>query len=377
MSRKATTIAVLVLLTAPLGVVVAPTDVPAQSRKDIERAKKAFRDGKKAYDKERYDEAAAQFLEAYELSGRNELLYNIGQAYRLGGQLLEAEKYLQLYLEKEPDAPNSEDVVQAVVEVQQQIAASLATVQVETTVAGRQVFVDSETDARCVTPCAVTVEPGVRRIVIRGDGVKEKVETVTLEPGKTLKLDTSLAPSVIPGYLMLTTDRPGGRLVVGSEVDTSLPLQQPLELAPGDYPVRVESAHRAKWEGQLTIEPERTTEVLVPMQSLVEASKRGSWPKGLAYGLWGVSVAAGGAGLLLGNQAKTAFDSLQTANSSGQAGSADLVQQGRDTQKWANVMFATAAGALVTGTVLFVVDAMMGGKEPSPERPRPTAQLTE
>lgn len=357
---------------------IAPSAVAhAQSDEDIEKAKQRFREGKEQYQQEEYDAAAASFSDAYELSGRVELLYNIGQSHRLAGNLREAEKYLQQYLSESPDAPNADQVVETIVELQQQIAAQLATVQVETADAGRKVFVDDEDEPRCETPCSVTVPPGQRRITLRAEGFEEQVEDVTLEPGKTFQLKTQLQKSMVPGWLVLTTDRPGGRLRVGTDVETGLPLRQPLELEPGQYPVEVQSARRATWRGQITIEPDKTTDVLVPMQSLVEARKRGSLRKAFAYGLWGVSFASASGGALMGAQTRSTYQELldQSADSDREFVDGRLVGRGKTQQAVTNVMFGVAAGAVATGIVLFVWDEFAAEKDPQAPSPQPTEDV--
>jgi hypothetical protein len=354
-----------------------PRSVQAQTPEEIEQAKAKFREGKEHYDAEEYDQAAARFLEAYELSGRVELLYNIGQSHRLAGNLREAEKYLQEYLSESPDAPNADQVVQTIVELQQKIAGQLATVQVETAESGRSVYVDDEAEPRCETPCSVTVPPGQRRITLKAEGYQDLVEEIALEPGKTFQLKTQLQELIVPGRLMLTTDRPGGRLRVGGVVETTLPLRQPLELEPGDYPVEVESARNAKWKGQIRIEPKETTEVLVPMQSLVEARKRGSLRKSIAYGLWGVSVASAiGAGLM-GGQTQSIHAELEAQQQARNYVDESLVNRGRTQLVLTNVMFGVAATAVVSGIALFVWDEFATEKEPDAPAPKPTEELTE
>lgn len=347
----------------------------AQSKQEIEQAKKRFREGKKLYQSEEYDQAAEAFKEAYELSGRSELLYNVGQSYRLGGNLREAEKYLQQYLAEAPDARNADDVVELIVEVQQQIAAELATVQVETEMAGRGVYVDDEPEPRCQTPCSVTVPPGPRRITLKGDGAQDTVEEITLEPGKTFQLKTRLADAVVSGRLMLSTDRSG--IVEVGDTRLGLPLRQPIELPVGEYPVTVESARRARWTGKVSIEPEKTTEVFVPMQSLVEARKRGSLRKSLAYGLWGVSAAAAVGGVLMGLQTRSTYDALVGQRDHRGFVDEDLRAQGQRQQTVSNLMFGIAGGAVVTGIALFVWDEFAAERDPEAPPARPTEEVAE
>jgi tetratricopeptide (TPR) repeat protein len=63
-----------------------------------------------------FDDAAREFKIAYELSERPGLLFNIAQAYRLGGHPAEAAYFYRTYLRLVPDAANRADVEDLVAE---------------------------------------------------------------------------------------------------------------------------------------------------------------------------------------------------------------------------------------------------------------------
>lgn len=339
--------------TVPL---LVPSQGFAQSRSDIREAKKRFGEGKVLYDEKDFLGAAEAFKDAYELSDRSELLYNIGQAYRFAGSLQEAETYFKQYLEERPDAPNQEEVVETIIEIQQEIAAQIATIQVTTQTPGREVFVDSEKKARCVTPCSVQVPPGKYALTVRGAGAQDDVRKVELEPSQKLTLEIALARSIVPGRLVLYTDRAGGQLRVGTDVTQALPLQRPISLEPGDYPVEV-SDDDVSWRGTIRIEPEQTTQLLVPMRPLAEAKRRNSPLKAVAYSLWGVSAAITAGGFVMGLQTQDTYDLLtqQTARSAVDGG---VIDQGRSQQLAANVMFGVGILTAATGIGLFLWDTL-------------------
>ena len=73
----------------------APVDVgseDAAAREHFERGAAAFQDG-------RFDEAASEFGQAYDLSGRPELLYNLYVSHRDAGNDVEALRALRAYLD--------------------------------------------------------------------------------------------------------------------------------------------------------------------------------------------------------------------------------------------------------------------------------------
>ncbi|MCA9577527.1 MAG: tetratricopeptide repeat protein [Myxococcales bacterium] len=67
-------------------------------------ARSHFRVGQLMYGEGRFDEAAAEFDRAYELSGRPQLLYNAYLAHRDAGHVAEAVDRLRQYLAQSPDA---------------------------------------------------------------------------------------------------------------------------------------------------------------------------------------------------------------------------------------------------------------------------------
>jgi tetratricopeptide (TPR) repeat protein len=71
-----------------------------------EEARKHFQIGKLLLDSGRFQEATVEFEQAYELSGRPQLLYNLYIAYRDAGNVDKAIESLRGYLDRVPDAPD-------------------------------------------------------------------------------------------------------------------------------------------------------------------------------------------------------------------------------------------------------------------------------
>lgn len=73
---------------------------------DDDAARSHFRLGQAHYENGSFAQAAAEFEEAYRLSRRPQLLYNVFVAHRDAGQLQQATEALRAYLELVPDAEN-------------------------------------------------------------------------------------------------------------------------------------------------------------------------------------------------------------------------------------------------------------------------------
>ncbi len=77
------------------------------STNNDERARELYLEGDAHYAAGRYEEAARSFTEAYELSKRSQLLFNLGNTYERMGDYEQAAAYLQEYI----DQPRARDVV--------------------------------------------------------------------------------------------------------------------------------------------------------------------------------------------------------------------------------------------------------------------------
>ncbi len=66
--------------------------------------------GSKHFELAEYPAAIADFKEAFRISDRPELLFNIAQAYRLAGDCGQARTFYKTYLRRVPDAPNADQV---------------------------------------------------------------------------------------------------------------------------------------------------------------------------------------------------------------------------------------------------------------------------
>jgi tetratricopeptide (TPR) repeat protein len=87
------------------GVARAQAQAQAQATDD-ERGRTHFEAGRSYYEQARYDDAAREFQEAFQLSGRAALLLNLSQSYERGLHFDQAIAELQHYLQMVPDAPD-------------------------------------------------------------------------------------------------------------------------------------------------------------------------------------------------------------------------------------------------------------------------------
>jgi hypothetical protein len=329
--------------------------VAAQER-DMVAAKKRFAEGKSLFDAGKFGEAARVFYEAYELSGKPELLYNVAQAYRQAGELVESQRYYKRYLDELPDAPNAEEVLENIIQLQQEIAKTFARIQVDSgEEEGKGVFVDAEAEARCQTPCTLILTPGEHKVRVADRGAARglKVKAGDSRP-------ESFAQAPIPrGKLQLSADMPGAVARIDGK-DHALPMTAPLELEAKRWPVEV-SAGEARWRGVLDVQDGQTLNLLIGLDQ--ERPPEGTSIKRVgAYTLGGAGVALLLGGVFMGVQAGDTYDLLDAQRSRGAVEGA-LIDQGSSQQLVANTLLVSGAVALLGGAGLFVWDMMDNAPE--------------
>ncbi len=349
----------------------------AFAQTDLNAAKEKFREGREAYQNEEYAQAAELFVEAYGFSGRSELLYNIGQAYKSADNLAQAEKYFQQYLSEMPDAKNADEVVNMVIEIQQEIAARLATLQMETAKPGRQVYVDEEPDSRCETPCALNLNPGTYKLTLKGKAAKDKTVNVTLGKAEKKTINETLEAMIVKGRFILMTDR-GGRLQIGTDIDQVFDESgATVDVQSGPQTVKVTTG-RAEVTTEIDVKGEESVTMIVPLNDLHNAEASSSWMKLTAYGLGGAALALGIGGAIAGSQAQSTFDEAERQQAANGGVDAGLLEAGRGEQSVANVLYFSAIGALAVGATLWVVDEFVLNSEPTADAtPAPSESAQE
>jgi len=99
---------------------------PAPAPDPIAEAKRLYQEGNTHYALGEYAAAADKFKEAFRLSKKPLLLYNVGQAYRLGNEPTKALTFYKSYLNAAPDAANRAEVERYIGELTALIASQEA-----------------------------------------------------------------------------------------------------------------------------------------------------------------------------------------------------------------------------------------------------------
>jgi hypothetical protein len=331
---------------------VSAVSAPASAQeRDLAAAKKRFAEGKSLFDAGKFADAARVFLEAYELSGKPELLYNVAQAYKQAGEAVEAQRYYKRYLDELPDAPNAEEVLEHIIQLQQEIAKRFARIQVDSgDEEGKDVFVDAEPAARCQTPCALVLKPGDYKVRVADRG---PARPINAKAGDNRPESFAVAPTP-RGKLLLSADKPGAVARINGQT-YALPMTDPVELDAKRWPVEV-SAGETRWRGELDLKDGQTLNLLVGLDQ--ERPPEGASLKRVgAYTLGGAGVALLLGGVFMGVQAGDTYDLLDAQSRRG-AVEPGLIDQGDSQQFVANTLLVTGTLALLGGAGLFAWDVM-------------------
>jgi hypothetical protein len=124
MSALRTLLATAALLIAVLCTARASAQDATPTPEDDAVARSLFDDGRRALDAGRPEDALAAFRSAFALSGRVEMLYNVGVAAQRARRRAEALSAFRAYLERAPEVDNAAEVRSRIVELEELLAAS-------------------------------------------------------------------------------------------------------------------------------------------------------------------------------------------------------------------------------------------------------------
>lgn len=326
---------------------------------DQRKAKRAYKAAKKAYLQKNYPDAARLFKEAYSHDPKPQLLFNIGQSLKESGELQEAEQYYTQYLEELPDAPNGEQVLETLFELQQLLAAQFASISVNSSVKGLDVFVNEETDPRCQTPCVVDVAPGTHTLSV--DGKLYLRTTKNVSPTAQEQLNVTIEPKLSPdaiGTLWVNTDVRGAVLSLDGKPRGGLPLRKPIRLKPGKYPATIKVNGQTRWQGSVSMQAGQTSQLDVPLEGATSANDA-SGTSALAitgYTLMGVGAGSMLAGALFGLSASGIEEDLNTQMGRNEIPNPELIDRGKEQALYANVFYGLGAVSFSTGLLFWVLD---------------------
>jgi tetratricopeptide (TPR) repeat protein len=185
----ASVIIALVFVSAPS--VEADSKAKKPTKAQIQRARKAYNQGQKAFDSGNYREAKEAFQEAYDTVPNPVVLLSIAESLIHLKELEEAIAILERYLEERPDAADRAEVEKRIEEVKQ----TPALLAVMSDPSGADISVDGA-DTYKTTPAEIELAPGEHTIELSLNGRKPQKETVFARFGQRHELQIEFGDEV-------------------------------------------------------------------------------------------------------------------------------------------------------------------------------------
>lgn len=165
----------------------------APSAADLDLAKAHYRTGELNYQNGKFSDAAKEFEEAYRLTTRPELLYNMGKSYDGAGDMRGALSVYRRFLETVKESPDRPFVERRV----EELAVLIARVEIHASVQGAAVFFDGDRIGTTPLPQArFEVNPGPHSVEVSAEGYSTFRKQLTLERAQATRIDANLVSLV-------------------------------------------------------------------------------------------------------------------------------------------------------------------------------------
>ncbi len=153
---------------------------PASPAVDVELAKAHFATGQLYYERGRYPDAAREFEEAYRLSNRPELLYNMGKSYDGIGDHARALVAYRRFLAAVTQSPDRQWVTDRV----RELAGLVGVITIKASVDGSQVTVDGAAVGSTPLGAPLELNPGAHKLAVAHEGYATWRGDVVAAPGQ-------------------------------------------------------------------------------------------------------------------------------------------------------------------------------------------------
>lgn len=191
--------------TLTIGIICAMVIGSAPARADqptpLALARRYYKKGRLHYTRGEFEKAVQAFKTALRHNEHPSILFSIGQCHRQLKQWNQALFFFKLYLDKKPDAANKQEVKGFIRDLVKRVAAAarlarFGRVTVVTKPQGARIFVDSFKGRGVATsPAMIKLAVGQHVLEIRKLGYTSIFRKVTVQPGKIVLLQLTLAAS--------------------------------------------------------------------------------------------------------------------------------------------------------------------------------------
>jgi tetratricopeptide (TPR) repeat protein len=164
-------------------------DPPAPGEpQDLELARAHFKTGEIYYERGRFPDAAREFEEAYRLSSKSDLLYNMGKSYDGAGDHARALDAYRRFLAALPSSTDRPAIERRVAALERLVGR----VTIASNVEGAAITIDGDAVGASPLPRPLELNPGGHAIVASKEGYRSYRGTVVVAPGSEPRVDAKL-----------------------------------------------------------------------------------------------------------------------------------------------------------------------------------------
>jgi len=229
-------------LLAPVVAAQQPPNTPPRSE-----AQERFARAVTLFEQRNYEGALAEFDRVYQLTGRADLLFNVGRTQQALGRYPEAAAAVEEYLRRSADltAERRAEVEQLLASVRRYIAY----VRLEVDPAAATLRLDGQPVEPARRAADIPLSPGRHTVDARLDGYRGDPQTVVLASGDRRVVRVALTADTADQGTLRVDGAPAAARVL---VDGAL-VRPPTSLGAGTHAVRVEADGRAPWSGSVLV----------------------------------------------------------------------------------------------------------------------------
>ena len=352
------------LLAAPISA-QAQAEGQAQDELDPEYVEKQ-KAGSAAFEAGRFMKAANLFKDAFDISPRGNLLFNIALSYERAGEVELAVQFYERFVQAVPNSPQRPAVQRQIATLKTSLKDLYVDVSVSSSPPGAIIFVNDKSDgAMGKAPLTFKLLPGSYVVIAELEGYEPAKQRIQVADGIPAVADISLISSGEVGTVtFFVSERNADVMVDGRRIGRS-PIAEKVKLTAEPHDILVVKPGFVAWKKKYPVKPgveQRVDVRLVEEDATNLASGGGSgsvWP----WIVIGAGVAATGAGVFTGVSAQGLYDQLSEKKAVFQAEPSDrnrIASSDLDTGKTlvllTNLLIGVGSVAIVGGVVMWTLD---------------------
>jgi tetratricopeptide (TPR) repeat protein len=224
-----------------------PAGVPDESRTVVagnvaDQATRRFESGYRLAERGDYEGAAREFAEAYALSPKPSVLFNLGQSYAASGAPVEAYEAFREYLRLEAQHIDA-DRTRLVLQLMDNEAARFGELWLDIQPERASIEIDGQSIGNAPLAEPVRLKAGHHALVVKLGGYQTEIVNIEMEPRERSRRSIRLAApplTVSPGYVLLTCSVPDVELWVDQGLRGRSPLLEPVLVPPGQHTISLQ-----------------------------------------------------------------------------------------------------------------------------------------